>query len=253
MEATVMVHQSTLGTAAWLKKALALTDKVGFGGVGELGGSFFDYDLGTTIATLITDADAKAEVTDCGPWLLTRVRLELWEATPERTAYVDSIEIDGVTYTIEPGGTAPGLVLSAPYTDVGYTDDGVTFNYTLDTVDVEVDQETFPINRRITKEGLEITCNLAESSLENINNAIAGSVLSGNILTLGDGALKTMSIKLTGETPGGKIRTFEFPKVTAAGAVVMSFKKDEKTVFPVTFRALKPSTGPVGTFVDNAV
>ncbi len=93
---------------------------------------------------------------------------------------------------------------------------------------------------------------MAESSLFNIDKAIAGSVLSGDILTIGDGVLKEMSIKLTGVTPAGTERSYEFPRVTATGTVGMSFKRAEKTIVPLTFQALKPSSGPVGTFVDNA-
>jgi hypothetical protein len=255
MEVTVMIHQNTLGvgpTTGWQQKALALTDKIGYGGVGETGTSFFDYALTDTIAEVVSGPDGKDGVESVAEWILTRVRLELWEAEPERTAYVDSLEIDGTVYTLEPGGTGPAMSLSGPYIDVGYTEDGITFNYNVDTADIPVEEETFPIGRRITKETLEIVCNMAESSLYNIDKAMAGSVLSGNILTLGGGVLKEMSIKLTGTNPAGFIRSYEFPRVTATGSVGMSYRKDEKTIVPVTFQALKPSDGgPVGIVVDN--
>lgn len=257
MEVTVMVHQNTLGvgpTTGWQKKALALTDSIGFGGVGEEGQSFFNYDLSDTIAEVVSAPNDETGVTSVAEWVLTRVRLELWEATPERIAYVDSIEIDGVTYTVEPGGTGPEMSLSSPYVDVGYTEDGVTFNYTSEVTDSRVEEETYPIAARLASENMEIVCNLVESSLANINNAIPGSVLSGNILTLGAGVMKEMSIKLTGLTPDGDyIRTYEFPRVVAVGPVSMAFRRMDKTVFPITLRCLKPSSGPVGTFVDTAV
>ena len=93
---------------------------------------------------------------------------------------------------------------------------------------------------------------MAESSLYNIDKAIGGSVLSGSILRIGSGVLKEMSIKLTGITPAGFARTYYFPRVVATGSVGMSFRKAEKTIVPVTFRALKPAGSDVGTFVDNA-
>jgi len=252
-EVTVVPHQNTLGTATWLKKALALTDKVGWGGVGELGASFFDWDLGTTVATIITDMNLNAAVTDCGTWILTRVRLELWESSPERTAYVDSLEIDGTVYTLEPGGTGPAMSLSAPYTDIGYTDDGVVFEAAHETVDIRVDETPYPIDRYISSGSLRVTCNMAESSLANMNAAIAGSVLSGNILTLGVGVLVKMSLRLTGLNPAGKIRSIELPLVTATGTVGMPYKRAEKTIVPVTFEALKPAVGNIFTLVDNTV
>lgn len=252
-EVTVVPHQNTLGTAAWLKKSLvAITDKVGWGGVGELGASFFDWDLGTTISTIITDMNLNAAVTDCGPWVLTRVRLELWEPTPERTAYVDSLEIDGTVYTLEPGGTGPAMLLSAPYTDVGYTDDGVVFEVVHETGDTRVDETPYPIDRFITSGSLRVTCNMAESSLANLNLAIAGSVLSGNLLTLGTGVLRKFALRLVGISPSGLHRQIYLPIVTATGTVSMSYKRAEKTIVPVTFEALKPATGSIFTWVDNA-
>ena len=252
IEITVVIHQNTLGTGAWLTQPLALTDSIGWGGVGELGASFFDWSLSDTIATAISGPNGDAAIDDCGPWVLARVRCEIWEATPERTAYVDSIEIDGVTYTVEPGGTGPAMKLSSPYVDVGYTEDGVDINYSIDTEDTNVEEESWPIGRYITSQSLEIVCNMAESTLANMNHAMGGSVLSGNILTLGGNALKELNIKIVGLTPDGFIRTYFFPRVNPVGAVGQSFRRVEKSIIPVTFRALKPAVGNVGSWVDNA-
>ena len=81
--------------------------------------------------------------------------------------------------------------VDAGLTEVGYTEDGVTIEYSVDAADVEVAEETFPINRVITKETLAITCNLAESSLLNITRGMIGAKLdklvSPTTLTLGGG------------------------------------------------------------------
>jgi len=252
VEVTVVPHQNTLGTAAWLQKSLALSDVCGIGGVGELGGSFFDWDLGTTISTLITDINAKAEVTSSGEWTLRRVRLELWEATPERTAYIDSVELDGVVYTVEPGGTAPAMSLDSGSTEIGYTEDGVTMEYTGETENIMVEEETFPIGAALASEAVAITVNMAEASLYNIHKAMAGAALSGSILTLGAGVNKTMNLKITGTNPAGYIRTILIPSCFATGAVGMSYRKNEKTIVPVTFQALKTASEPAVTIVDNA-
>ncbi len=253
VEITAVPHQATLGTAAWLQYDLASDPVVGFGGWGELGEgqSFFDWDLGDTVSTVEATINALPQVDNCSDWILTRVRLELWEATPARTAWVDSVKLNGVTYTVEPGGTAPAMSLSSPYTEVGYTEDGVTMTYTAETADIEVEEETFPIDRVITKETAEITCNMAESSMFNIDKAMAGSVLSGSIITLGDGVNKTMNLKIEGTNPAGYLRAIQIPLATATGAVGMAYKKGSKTVVPVTFQALK-GDGPAVTIVDNA-
>jgi hypothetical protein len=254
VEITCVPHQTTLGTAAWLQYDLASDPVVGFGGWGEdgQGDSFFDWDLGDTVSTVEGTINALPQVDNCSDWILTRVRLELWESSPERTAWVDQVELAGITYTVEPGGTAPAMSLSSPGTDIGYTEDGVTMEYNADTADIEVEEETFPIDRVLTKETVAITCNMAEASLFNMDKAMAGSLLSGSILKLGAGTLKTMNLRIEGTNPAGFIRTIGIPSCTAVGAVGMPYKKGSKTIIPVTFQALKTADLPAVTIVDNA-
>jgi len=252
-EITAVPMQTYLGTGIWVQRTLAGADLTyGWGGHTELDTSFFDWSLsiaGTAIEAAISALDGGA----CAPedWILSRVRIELWEATPLRTCYIDTVTIMGVTYAIEPGGVAAGMSLSSPFTEVGYTEDGVTMEYTADEADIEVEEETFPIDRVITKETLAVTCNMAESSLFNIDKAMAGSVLSGSILKLGAGVNKTMNLKIAGTNPAGYNREILIPLATATGAVGMAYKKGEKTVVPVTFQALKGDS-PACTIVDNA-
>jgi len=108
------------------------------------------------------------------------------------------------------------------------------------------------VGSALTAESLTVTCNMAEASLVNLNNAMAGGVRSGNILSLGAGVNKTMNLKIVGETPAGYLRTVHIPLAAAGGAVGMSYKKGEKTMVPVTFKALKSADDPACIIVDNA-
>ncbi len=253
VEITAVPLQGDLGTAAWVNQQLITTDTGGYGGKGETGTSFFNFGPPLTQLTGMEAAvNGEGAVGTASDWILERVRLELWEAAPERTCYVDTITINNVAYTIEPGGTAPAMSLSSPFTDLGYTEDGVTLEYTSDEADIEVEEETLPIARVITKETVAVTCNMAESSLANIGLAMAGSVVSGSILTLGAGVNKTMNLKIAGVNPAGYIREIMIPLATTTGAVAQSYKKGEKTMVPITFQALKPANEPALTIVDNA-
>lgn len=136
------------------------------------------------------------------------------------------------------------------YIEVGYTADGVDMEYTADTADIETEEETFPIKRVITKEKLAIKCNMAEASLRNLNQAMAGGVLAGGTITLGGGVIKEVSVKLTGTNPTGGARVIELPLATATGAVGMAYKKGAATIVPVTFEALK-SASPPATIIDS--
>jgi len=124
------------------------------------------------------------------------------------------------------------------YVHAGFTEDGVNLEYSVDESDIEVEELTFPIKRVITKETGKFTCNMAESSLYNIDKAIAGSVLAGSVISIGGGANKEMAVKVIGTNPAGYDRTIEMALATANGSVGMSYKKGEKTVVPITFEAL---------------
>jgi len=251
IEVTFVNMQGHAGDGIWAQVILADGDMVGYGGHSDTGHSFFEWGL-CDINGLVAAAEG-AGIANCtlGDWVLTRIRLELWEAAPARYVHVDTVVIHGVAYAIEPGATsAVGLSLSSPFTEVGYTEDGVTLEYSTSEADIEVEEETFPIDRVLTKEDLSVTCNMAESSLYNMDKAMAGSVLSGSIIKLGGGINKTMNLKIEGTNPAGFLRAIHIPLATATGTVGMAYKKGVKTIIPVTFKALKGDSNAC-VIVDN--
>lgn len=138
-----------------------------------------------------------------------------------------------------------GVAGAAATVEVGYTEDGVTIEYSADIADIETEEETFPINRVITKETVTITCNCAESSIANIGYGIAGANGHASPVVIGDtatgGVLQTCSLKIDGIPPvgGGTSRTIEVPYAHPTGNVGMSYKKGEKTIVPMSFLAYK--------------
>jgi len=262
VDVTVQVDVAALGGASWDTRLLLTTDQCFYGGWSEQDGSFANWTPGDI--SLVTDGTHLTAAAPVGPsaqivatgaitgWLLTRVRMELWETSTVHYVYLDNVYLEGQLYTLEPGATVPiGLVLSAPFTEVGYTEDGVIATYTAETSDIEVEEETVAIDRVLTKEIFEVTCNMAQSSLFNMDKAMAGSVLSGNILKLGAGVNKKITLQIRGTSPDGFIRSILIPSCTAMGAVGMAYTKDAKTVIPVTFQALKTTGNPAVSIVDN--
>jgi len=136
-------------------------------------------------------------------------------------------------------------------TTLGYTEDGVTIEYTADTADIEVEEETFPIGRVITKETVNITLNCAESLLANLGYAMGGADGLVSPIVLGGGVLQAFSLKIDGIPPLATSRTIEIKWVHATGTVGMAYKKGEKTVIPITFSAYKGlETDDVVTITD---
>ena len=252
------------GTGIWASVTLGAGNHLTayYGGWSELDGSFSNF-APQAWAGLVAAAAAggagvgcpnQNAITALTTWVLTRVRLELWETATERQCFVQNVYLEGVAYDLEPGDVATaGIRLSSMFTEVGYTEDGVTVTYTVDTNDIEVDEETFPIDNVITKETAEVTCNMAESSLFNMDKAMGGSLLSGSILKLGAGTQKKLTLQIRGTNPAGFTRAIQMPSCISTGAVGMAYTKDAKTIVPVTFRALKTANNPAVTIVDNAL
>lgn len=140
--------------------------------------------------------------------------------------------------------------VAGSYVEVGYTEDGVVLEYSADTAILEIEEESFAIERVIIREILAVTCNMAEGSLTNIDKAMVGSVLTGSVISIGGGVVKEMSIKIVGTNPAGFDRTVEIPLATAVGTVGQRYRKGAKTIVPVTFEALK-GTGDVCTITDS--
>ena len=258
VDITIQVDVAAVGAEAWEAETITnATVAAMFGGWSEGAGSFSNYALQAinAMSANIETAEnaAGGTISNADDWTLTRVRIELWETNLAHSVYIDDIILNSVTYTIEPGGTAwASMSLSSPSTEVGYTEDGVTMTYTAEETDIDVDEETFSIDRALVKETVEVTCNMAEASLYNMDVAMAGSLLSGSILKLGAGTNKKMELILTGTNPAGFNRQITIPSCTATGSVGSSYQKGEKTIVPVTFSALKTTGNPAVTIVDNA-
>ena len=147
-----------------------------------------------------------------------------------------------------PAAIYTGTANAYPTSLVGYTVDGVVFEYSPEFEDIMVDEETVVIGRPIVKEGLKFTLNFAEGVIANLNLAMAGADDGvAQTIKLGGGVLNEISILIEGTAPYGAtatgIRTIILPRVSPTGAVGIPYGKGKTNVIPVEFQALKPTTG----------
>ena len=126
------VRQNTAGVVAWNTETLGTTTYYGCGGNTPDGSSVFKWsspleqmdNIQDDVEVLFDAAEGGSDVQLLN-YVLTRIRAELWEVDA-RTCYVDTFVIDGDAHPIEmSSATTPGLSLGSPYTEVGYTEDGV--------------------------------------------------------------------------------------------------------------------------------
>jgi hypothetical protein len=146
-------------------------------------------------------------------------------------------------------GTAVGSVT----TEVGYTEDGVNLEYAPTIEEIMVEEETVAIKRYITKEDISIVCNMAESAMANLELAMGGASVAGNVLTLGGGTLLDFALKIVGVGPSGFTNwTIYAGYVHPVGTVGLSYRKGTKTIVPVTLKPyLNASGGTVLTITQS--
>lgn len=166
-------------------------------------------------------------------------------------------------------------VNSNNWTHVGYTSEGVTFDFSPDYGEIQVDQLLDVA--KIFKQGQKVSVKttFSEATLENFlvaagadsNDLTAASSTGSNSirsLTLNGGALGYSpiersllvvgpapdSIKGTGTTSRSE-RLYVGYRAVSMETISIGIKKNEATVFPVTFRLL-PSSSYVGSNLTGA-
>lgn len=158
------------------------------------------------------------------------------------------------TLFVAPDGTAlPTLTGNASdfaaFSQPGYTDKGIEFDYASTDKDIDVDELTSPVDVLITAEKLTVTVALAETTLQNLYFAISGGVLvSANELTIG-GKIRPSRFVLgiMGPAPTtGLIRQILIFRAIPKGTVKMHYQRKDKLIYQAQFQALGISTLPLG-------
>jgi hypothetical protein len=172
-------------------------------------------------------------------------------------AYVDAVKY----------GTT--LDADADFRNVGYTMNGLELQFQPDFGEVAVDQVLDVA--KLFKQGMQVNLNttFAESTLENLLVATAGSdsdlsTVSGNpTLNLKAGTLGECPIERgivavgpgTGDCEAGSNleRVYVAYRALSIESVTVSAKRDEATMFEVSFRLLPNDNGSYGKIVDRTV
>lgn len=130
---------------------------------------------------------------------------------------------------------------------LGHTKGGVEMTYTPDIKETSVDQYgSTPVAASIIGERLEVKVTLAESSLAEMNKAIAGGTLvtgatKDEINVGSDGATSLTGQELVIHPTAEGASTDKdvtVHKAVVIGAVVLPYKTEEETLFEITFLAL---------------
>jgi len=134
LEITVVPLQGYTGTDAWVTTTIADTHTCGYGGHTPNGTSVFEWGPLTSLSGLLAAInavwDAAEQDTVVSAYELKRVRVELWEADPPRTAWIDTLVINGTTYALEPGLAGVSLGPNAPLVTLAFVAERDNFGRT---------------------------------------------------------------------------------------------------------------------------
>jgi len=150
---------------------------------------------------------------------------------------------------IAPSGTAlPTLTGSATdfvnFTPSGFTQDGVEWDYTPTWKDIMVDELLGPAKKKLTGHKLLVSAKLAETTLQNLNLAIAASTLvSSTVLTIGSlEEAPEFILGWMGPSPNGGTRQALVDRVVSIAATKAHYQRKDMAVYQVQFEALADAT-----------
>jgi hypothetical protein len=133
------------------------------------------------------------------------------------------------------------------FTAVGFTQDGVEWDYTPSFKDFMVDERLSPVKKKITAHKLVVSAKLAEATLENLATAIPAATWdNANILTIGspDEAPEWV-IGWRGPRPGGGTRQVLVYRTVQIAATKQHWTRKDMVIFNVQFEALSEDTQAV--------
>jgi len=200
-------------------------------------------------AALFTHDDGPIGYTSAGAITDTQAALDLPAMTASATSYKET------------------LSNSADYSNIGYTSNGLELAFQPDFGDVAVDQLLDVA--RLFKQGMTVNLNtsFAEATLENLLVAIAGD--TADLATAA--GLQTMKISagdigdvplergLVAVGPGSgsslspKERIYVAYRALSIENVTVSAKRDEASMFEVSFRLLPNDNASYGKIVDRTL
>jgi len=157
------------------------------------------------------------------------------------------------TLYLAPVGTAMPALTAAPsgaWVSLGETDGGVKVTKTRNREKFSSDQRTGTVKAVQTEEGLTVEVNAHENTLENLANAIGGTVA---VTAAGSGTIGKKLLKLHGGATVGEFALvfrgnspygnwpgqFCLPRGYMDDDVESEFVKDGKTLIPIKFEALE--------------
>lgn len=146
--------------------------------------------------------------------------------------------------TVTDPSTTAAVTGSSSWREIGWTEDGSSFDYELTTADIMVEEEFDPVKVATTGRKMSVTFQMAQSSRRNLALALNAGAAAANDSTLLEPPApgSEVRVKLAFLSEEGALWTFR--RVLQSGTVKVARKKSpNKATIPVTFKCERPSDG----------
>ncbi|MFI7449539.1 hypothetical protein ACIBQX_18730 [Nonomuraea sp. NPDC049714] len=143
--------------------------------------------------------------------------------------------------------TTPWETVSAAWIPLGYTDEGSTFNYSVDSENVEVAEELDPVAVALTSRELGLSFALAEITASNLKRALNGGTITPGtgIVVFEPPALGEEVRTMLGWESEDATERWVYRKCLQIGAMEMSRAKGAaKATISCDYRLEKPAELP---------
>ncbi len=177
------------------------------------------------------------------------------------TGTLNTDELDGSEAAMP---VNPSTTLAAGWADIGYSEEGWTFEIDKTFADVLVAEEIDPVAILKTAQAISFSGASAQSSLVNIELAMGGGAIAVGSPAAGFDTYTPPATGVNDEfeclfrtsAPGTAAedftRDFQVPRTIIAGAVSMAHAKaPDKTLIALEFRALVPTAGAIFLVIDQ--
>jgi hypothetical protein len=143
----------------------------------------------------------------------------------------------------EPTLTGHATDFGSAFTEPGFTQDGMEWDYTPTWKDIVVDELMGPAKKILVSHKLVISAKLAETTLQNLAYAIPGATFDGTSgLTIGSIEAPEFVLGWLGPAPNGKLRECLAYRVVSIAAVKAHYQRKDMVVYATQFECLADPT-----------
>lgn len=152
-----------------------------------------------------------------------------------------NVLVGPATLYVAPLGTAmvpdtllKGAAWPVPWIQPGFSEAGLTLNSNVTTQDINVEEQSTPIDVLVTNRTISVDINLAEDTVENMKLAYGAGVITTQAAGTGIIGKKTLRLSDTldhlalgfeGTSPGGFFRRVFLPIVVSVGNVQTVYRR----------------------------